>query len=124
MSSSLLSQRRASRSVRRIITAAGIAVLVIGLMLAFGGCGKSSLVGKWYSSGTGEELEFTSDGKMIVTSDAQDMIYELDYKVEGSDVVVSVDGQDVATSAYTLDGDVMTLVDPDTGQPETYARVK
>jgi uncharacterized protein (TIGR03066 family) len=124
MSSVFFSQRRASRPAASLLKVVGIAILVIGLLFVFSGCGKASLVGKWHSAGTGETLEFTSGGKMLVTSDTQEGSVELTYKVDGNKVAVSLAGVEMVTAAYSIDGDTLTMDDPDTGKPETYDRVK
>jgi hypothetical protein len=125
MTSSFFSSRGTSRSFASILKVAGIAILVIGVVLAFSGCGgKAGLVGKWHSQHTGEKLEFTAGGKMIVTADDQEGSLEFAYRVDGANITVSLDGTEMGTMPWSIDGDVLTMSDPDAGEPVTYDRAK
>ncbi len=84
----------------------------------------TALLGKWHCEQTGETLEFTSDGKMVVTSDTGGDTVEFTYTVEGTDVVYGIAGLEMITAPYTIDGDVLTIVNPDVGGPVTCDRVK
>ncbi len=124
MSSSKLSSRGTSRSVASVLKVMGIAILVIGLVLVFTGCGdKAGLVGKWTSAAQEENIEFTTDGKMIVTNLDGSEPMELTYKAEGSKLTVGIMGME-STVDFTLSGDKLTVNDPETGDPVDYTRVK
>ncbi len=124
MSFSFFSSRGTSRSFASVLKVVGIAILVIGVVLAFGGCGgKASIVGKWHSASEAETIQFTDDGKMIVTSDSGDAPDEYTYKVDGSKLTVSFMGQS-ATTDFTLAGGKLTVTNLDTGEPVTYDQVK
>jgi hypothetical protein len=81
-----------------------------------------ALVGKWFSKETGETIEFTTDGKMLVTSDAQEGVVELTYSADGTTVTVN-DGANEFPAAYSIAGDTLTMTDPEVGSPVTYQRV-
>ena len=122
MSSSFLSRRGTSRSLASVVKVVGIAVLVIGLLLVFSGCGKASLVGKWNNAEQGT-MEFTSDGKLTLTSEETGSV-ELAYKAEEGKMTLNLAGMDMATVDYAIDGDTLTMDDPETGEPLTFQRVK
>ena len=84
----------------------------------------TALLGKWHSEQTGETLEFTSDGKMVITSDTGGDTVEFTYTVEGANVVYGIPGLEMITAPYSIDGDVLTIVNPDVGGPVTCDRVK
>ena len=84
----------------------------------------AALLGKWHSDQTGETLEFTSDGKMVITSDTEEGTVEFTYTVEGANVVYGIPGLEMITAPYSIDGDVLTIVNPDVGGPVTCDRVK
>jgi len=58
------------------------------------------------------DLEFTSDGKMVITSDTGEDTVEFTYTVEGTDVVYGIQGRN-DHRPYSIDGDVLTIVNPD-----------
>jgi hypothetical protein len=92
---------------------------------AAAGAVDAALIGKWHSAQTSETLEFTSDGKMIITSDDKSLgANEFTYRVEGANVVYGLAGAAMFTSPYSIDGDVLTIVNPDVGGPVTCNRVK
>lgn len=123
MSSSFFSSRGTSRSIASVLKVVGIAILVIGLVLVFTGCGgKAGIVGKWHSDGEADTVEFTSDGKMTVTPDSGEGALDLTYKVEGSKITISAMGID-QISEFTIDGDTMT-VSPEGDAQMVYKRVK
>ena len=76
MSSSFFSRRGTSRSLASALKVVGIAVLVIGLVLVFTGCGKASVVGKWNNAEQGT-MEFTSDGKLTACPCASTTLADL-----------------------------------------------
>jgi hypothetical protein len=124
MSSSFFSSRGTSRSFASVLRVMGIAVLVIGVVLAFSGCGgKAGLVGKWTNPNEAGTLEFTADGKAIFT-DTETGNVELTYKVAGDKMTLSLAGLEMATVNYKVDGDTMTMDDPETGEPLTLNRAK
>ena len=116
MSSSFSQKRWAS-----VLAVAGLVVLVLALALGTVACGKASLVGKWYDAENDATIEFTSDGK-VISDEFGGM--EPDYKAEGGNITITVAGLDVAVMEYTLDGDTLTINDPETGEPATLTRVK
>jgi uncharacterized protein YkuJ len=125
MTSSFFCSRGTSRSFVSVLRILGIVILMTGLVIVFSGCGaKAGLVGKWHSQETGETLEFTAEGKIIVTADYQEGSLELTYTADGANVTFSVDGTELATVPWSIDGDVLTTADPDAGESVTYDRVK
>jgi hypothetical protein len=91
---------------------------------AVAGAVDPALVGKWHSAQTSQTLEFTSDGRMIVTpDDASQKTNEFTYKVQGANVVYGVTGFQL-TAPYSIAGDVLTIVNADVGGPVTCDRVK
>ena len=84
----------------------------------------TALLGKWHCEQTGQTLEFTSEGKMIITSDAEEGTVEFTYKVEGVNVVYGLPAVEMLTAPYSIHGDVLTIVNPDVGGPVTCDRVK
>jgi uncharacterized lipoprotein YehR (DUF1307 family) len=123
MSSSFFSSRGTSRSIAPVLKLVLIAILVVGLVVAFTGCGKAGLVGKWTNPKEAGTLEFTSDGKAIFT-DTETGNVELTYKVEGDKMTLSLAGMEMATVTFKVDGDTMTMDDPETGEPMTLERAK
>jgi hypothetical protein len=81
-----------------------------------------ALLGKWFSEETGETLEFTAEGKMLVTSEAQEGVVEFVYSADGTTATVS-DGANEFPTAYSVEGDTLTMTDPEVGAPVTYQRV-
>ena len=81
-----------------------------------------ALVGKWYSAAQTETDEFTADGMMIVTDDAGVQSFESAYRAEGGSIFFTLNGSDV-TTVYSVDGNVLTLGDPASGEAMTYERV-
>jgi hypothetical protein len=123
MLSSFFSKKRMSRPTTAIVAVVCIAVLVVALALVVGGCGsKAGLVGKWYSASEAETVEFAADGKMTVTDDAGG-VTNLDYVAADSKLTLSAGGQSVEVT-YTIDGDTLSVSDPDTQEPVAYERVK
>jgi hypothetical protein len=84
----------------------------------------TALLGQWYCEQTDETLEFTSDGKMMITGDAAEGTVEFTYTVEGANVVYGLPGVEMITAPYSINGDVLTIVNPDVGGPVTCDRVK
>ncbi len=124
MLSSFFSKQRMSRPTTAIVAVVCIAVLVVALALVVGGCGsKAGLVGKWYSASEAETVEFAADGKMTVTPDTAGDAITLDYVAADGKLTISAAGQS-AEASYTLDGDTLTVTDPDTQEPVIYERVK
>jgi hypothetical protein len=123
MSFSFFSSRGTSRSFASVLKTVGIAILVIGVVLAFSGCGsKAGIVGKWTNPSEAGTMEFTSDGKMVM-SGTTDSDGTLDYKVAGDKLTLTVLGQEV-TVTYKVDGDKLTMNDPETGEPLVLDRAK
>jgi hypothetical protein len=111
------------RSCRISVAVVCIAVLVVGLALAIGGCGsKSGLVGKWHSDAQAETVEFTSDGKMTVTSDAGD-VTSMTYVAADGKLTLTLADQNFEVS-YVLTGDTLTVTDTETQEPVAYQRVE
>jgi hypothetical protein len=81
-----------------------------------------ALVGKWYSAAQTETDEFTADGKMIVTDDAGVQNFESAYRAEGGSLFFTMNGSDV-TVVYSIEGNVLTLGDPASGEAMKYERV-
>jgi hypothetical protein len=81
-----------------------------------------ALVGKWYLEATAETLEFTADGRMVVTSDVEEGTVEYTYTADGSTAVI-IDGMDRFTRTYSIDGKALTMTDSAVDEPVTYKRV-
>jgi hypothetical protein len=114
---------KVSHSLKGVLRVMGIAVLILGLVLIFSGCGggSGSIVGKWSNAERGETIEFTSDGRMLVDSDAEGS-FEFTYKIDGNSLVLGMEGFEATTpTAFSLDGDTLTVTDPDKG-PMVYKR--
>ena len=123
MSSSFFSSRGTSRSFASVLKVVGIAILVIGVVLAFSGCGsKAGLVGKWTNPNEAGTMEFTSDGKVVMSGTGSDGT--LDYKAEAGKLTLSAAGVEIATVTYKVDGDTLTMDDPEGGDPLTLNRAK
>jgi hypothetical protein len=82
-----------------------------------------ALVGKWYLESTAETLEFTADGRMVVTSDVEEGTVEYTYTADGQTAVI-IDGMDRFTRTYSIDGKALTMTDSEAGESVTYARVE
>jgi len=121
MVSSLVSKRRPSRSIASIIAVVCIAVLVVVLALAVGGCGKASIVGKWQDPSDNSITEFKADGTVVAT-DLQGV--QATYKDEGGKVTVSVAGTVALTFTYKLKGDTLVVTDSSTNESTTLTRIK
>ena len=113
MISSFFSKQRSSRSTVAIVT-----VRLHRRACSRTGAGGRRLRQQGRSRGQvvqrpeAETVEFTADGKMTVTGDAED-VTELTYIAEDGKLTVTVMGQS-ATTPYTLDGDTLTVTDPET----------
>jgi ABC-type glycerol-3-phosphate transport system substrate-binding protein len=81
-----------------------------------------ALVGTWEGEG-GESIEFTADGRMLDNGQQPEPGMEATYTADGSTIVIMVAGIEFASSAYSIDGDVLTMADPETGEPDTLQRV-
>jgi hypothetical protein len=92
-----------------------IAVLMLALTLVLSACGGASLVGEWKDA-DGVIVEITED-QFIAEGVA------LDYVIKDGKIEMSLMGQTI-TLDYTLDGDTLTVTDPESGEPETLTRVK
>jgi hypothetical protein len=107
-----------------IVRAVGIAILMIGLVFALGGCGgddAGSLVGKWSNEQQEQTIEFKSDGTMSLASDGYTMKFT--YQIDGNTVhLVMEGGQAAEDMSYALDGDTLTLTSEE--QSLTYNRVE
>ena len=82
-----------------------------------------ALVGTWYSAEVGETLEFKGDGLVISSYDQEEGVLELVYSADGSLLTIS-DGTDTFEAQYSIEGDVLTMIDPETGDPAVYQRVQ
>lgn len=81
-----------------------------------GGDAASSVVGKWYCEKIDETLEFTSGGKVLLTSKGEELADVLTYTVSGGQIIVRIMATDEPrTIEYTLDGNTLTTVDPKYG---------
>jgi len=82
-----------------------------------------ALVGTWYSAEVGETLEFKGDGLVISSYDSEEGVLELVYSADGSLLTIS-DGTDTFEAQYSIESDVLTMIDPETGDPAVYQRVQ
>jgi hypothetical protein len=82
----------------------------------------ASLVGTWHSDQTGETMEFTADGRLIVTSSGG-AVTEMEYTADGSNISYLIAGAVVYTGTYSVDGDVLSQVDPDIAGTVLFDRV-
>ncbi len=84
---------------------------------------EGALVGKWQSQTLGETIEFTTDGKMIVSKEGEtDIIFS--YAAEGGMLTLTLEATaGEASVAYTIEGDTLTIEDPEMG-PTPYSRVQ
>lgn len=87
----------------------GIAVLLIGIVLAVGACGggEDSIVGTWASDDGAETVTINDDGTMSV--DDGSTTYEFTYEDKDGGLVLSMAGIEAGTIQYKLDGDTLTL---------------
>lgn len=119
MISSPLVERGSSRSKTAIVAAVSMALLVVSLAVLLGGCGgEASLIGTWANPDLGS-IQFMEDGTMVAD------IFEgmsPSYKIEGANMVISNASGVLVTLEYTLDGDTLTIKDPETGEPQVFAR--
>ena len=91
--------------------------------------GGDGLVGQWRSVGSemGGTLEFTADGKMIAAGEEpEDGSIEFSYSTDGDEILLGEAGgsemQSVAT--YSIEGDTLTIIDSETGEPDVYERIE
>ena len=76
----------------------------------------SALVGKWYCEQVEETLEFTSGGKVVLTSKGKELADVLTYTVDSDQIVVTIAAtEEPRIMPYTLSGDTLTIVDPKYG---------
>jgi hypothetical protein len=81
-----------------------------------------ALVGTWYSAEVGETLAFTADGLALSSYDSDEGVMELVYSANGSEIVFNDGSQDIIVQ-YSVDSDVLTINDPETGDSAFYLRV-
>jgi Family of unknown function (DUF5640) len=117
------------RSYRSILAVLGIAVLLVGVALAFAGCGggggTASVVGKWNSAADKETVEFRADGTMTVETPDGKMDFK--YTAAGGKLTLTVEGADPIPATYKLSGDELTVTgEGGSGGPAstTYKRMK
>jgi len=81
----------------------------------------NALIGKWHSDAMGETIEFTADGKMIVSPQGEeDMIFS--YSAEAGTITLTLEATEGSgTVPYSIDGDTLTIEDPEAG-PTAYTR--
>jgi hypothetical protein len=116
------SPHKQRRSRGMVVVALVCVVALVALMAAVvGGCGKASLVGKWANSDNSVTMEFKSDGTVSSPLFAG---ATPDYKAENGKLIITVAGVEAANVPYTLNGDTLTITDPDTGETDTLMRVK
>lgn len=118
------------KSYKSLLAVLGIAVLLVGIALAFAGCGggggSASIVGKWNNAADKETVEFRADGTMTVeTSDGT----KRDFKYTAADgkLTLTVEGTDPIPATYKLSGDELTVTGQDSSgsaSSTTYKRVK
>jgi hypothetical protein len=117
------SQRGSSRAIASTIKVVGLAVLIIGLLLVFAGCGGgSSLVGTWTNAAEGETMVFQDNGTMTLTSGSSGSV-EMTYETKDGNLLLGIEGvTDKVTVGYSLDGDKLSLTSE--GETRVYDRVK
>jgi hypothetical protein len=119
-----------------VIGTLAVAVLPLGVV-ACGGNGQATttevehnieattldpaLIGTWRSDAAGETLEFGADGMLTITDDAGD-VQKTPYSADGSEIILS-QGLVEKEADYSIAGDVLSLVDPDTSEAVDYTRV-
>lgn len=97
-----------------------VAVLVGTLLLA--ACGSSNaLVGRWQDDDSPTVVEFTNDGKLIVSESgfSAEGTYEI---VDASHVTLYAQGESVSAE-YSISGDTLTLIS-EAGDTEVMTRIK
>jgi len=89
-----------------------------------------ALLGKWAitadeaATDFGGTLEFTRDGRMIaVSDDPEEGTVEFAYSADGTNLIITMQGQEQPASTYKIEGDVLTISDAETGDSESYTRV-
>jgi hypothetical protein len=113
-----------------LLTIIAVVVLAgIGLGLFFGlrGCGSDdALLGIWTSTEGNETLEFRGDGTLIATNTMLDMFVTSEYEAHNGTLSVdtgSLLGLSLGGNlAYSIEGGILTLTDPTSGDVFTYMR--
>lgn len=82
------------------------------------------LLGAWYCEELREMIRFGATGTMssIIGEDAE-AEFTFPYRVEGTVIYLIDNGLVVPVFEYSIDGDVLTLVDVDSGAADVYQRV-
>jgi hypothetical protein len=88
------------------------------MAVGFTGCGGSSLQGTWLASDGSETVVVTSD-KISVDTGGTTM--DFTYKVDGDNLVITMEGLGSMEVPYKLDGDSLTL-SMEGGDSMTYSR--
>lgn len=91
--------------------AVAIAVLLVGIVLAFSACGGGGddVVGKWKDAATGDIYDFQSGGKMTLTNS---LVGEVACTYEVKDGTLSItmtDYNQTVSAPYTIEGSTMTI---------------
>jgi hypothetical protein len=105
------------RNKMRVVALISTVLLLVLLVTACGG--GSSIVGKWQDP-DGVNIEFTSDGKLILSFMGESL--EGTYSVSGNKVSVNLMGE-TSESEFKVSGDTLTLIEPG-ADPVELTRVK
>lgn len=85
----------------------------------------SALLGTWYCEQLRETISFGPTGTMTsVIGDPAETEFTFPYRVEGTTIYLIENGLVVPVFDYSVDDDVLTLVDVDSGAADEYQRVR
>lgn len=110
-----------------------VLALVAILAVACGGKPnlKEQIIGKWQGDfeGTAATIEFTADGKMILSATISDQTISIEgvYSFVDDDTIeISIPdmGNEKNQGDIKIDGDTLTLTDPNGGDSSTLTRAK
>lgn len=84
----------------------GIAILLVGVVLAFSACGGDDITGKWIGD-DGVTYDFKGDGTVALVMEGLGEL-SADYEISGGNITLDMMGEKV-TAPYKIDGNKMTI---------------